>query len=198
MSKQPTLTKADLIEEAERFLEFASNYLLSSGKQIKPGETMAYGYWLVKFQGTEQGSHLEAWEYSADASTFVLTPDDQPFPYRAGQYCTFRVTVDGEEGFSSKELRKHPHGFGYIVTALAVGVVIRIYLMRDLWQRVAQSVTVQNLSAADNVTAQGELVSALGEGLAKNPVGSSNVGFGQWTYCNFCGHGWLKLVANDC
>jgi hypothetical protein len=59
-------------------------------------------------------------------------------------------------------------GFGYIVAALAVGTVIRIYLMRDLWQRVAQSVTVENLAAADNVTAQGELVSALGEGFANS------------------------------
>jgi uncharacterized membrane protein YjgN (DUF898 family) len=59
-------------------------------------------------------------------------------------------------------------GFGYIVAALAVGTVIRIYLMRDLWQRVAQSVTVENLTAADNVTAQGELVSALGEGFANS------------------------------
>jgi len=59
-------------------------------------------------------------------------------------------------------------GFGYIVTALAVGVVIRIYLMRDLWQLVARSVTVLNLGAADNVSAQGELVSALGEGFANS------------------------------
>ena len=57
---------------------------------------------------------------------------------------------------------------GYIVAALAVGVVIRLYLMRDVWQRVAQSVTVQNLAAADNVAAQGELVSALGEGFANS------------------------------
>ena len=59
-------------------------------------------------------------------------------------------------------------GLGYIVTALAVGVVIRIYLMRDLWQRVAESATVHNLAAADDVTAQGELVSALGEGFANS------------------------------
>ena len=59
-------------------------------------------------------------------------------------------------------------GIGYIVTALAVGAVIRLYLMRDVWQRVAQSVTVLNLTAADNVTAQGELVSALGEGFANS------------------------------
>ena len=57
-------------------------------------------------------------------------------------------------------------GFGYIVVALAVGVIMRIYLMRDVWQRVVDSVTVHNLQAADNVTAQGHLVSALGEGFA--------------------------------
>jgi uncharacterized membrane protein YjgN (DUF898 family) len=57
-------------------------------------------------------------------------------------------------------------GFVYILVALAVGVIIRIYLMRDVWQRVAESVTVQNLAAAENVTAQGHLVSALGEGFA--------------------------------
>ena len=57
-------------------------------------------------------------------------------------------------------------GFGYIVIALAVGVIIRIYLMRDVWQRVAESVTVHNLAAADDVAAQGDLVSALGEGFA--------------------------------
>jgi uncharacterized membrane protein YjgN (DUF898 family) len=57
-------------------------------------------------------------------------------------------------------------GFGYILVALMAGVVIRIYLTRDVWQRVAESVTVQNLAAADDVVAQGHLVSALGEGFA--------------------------------
>lgn len=57
-------------------------------------------------------------------------------------------------------------GLGYILAALAVGAILRIYLMRDVWQRVAETVTVQNLAAADNVTAQGHLVSALGEGFA--------------------------------
>jgi uncharacterized membrane protein YjgN (DUF898 family) len=57
-------------------------------------------------------------------------------------------------------------GFGYILVALVLGLVLRIYLMRDVWQRVADSVIVENLAAADNVTAQGHLVSALGEGFA--------------------------------
>jgi uncharacterized membrane protein YjgN (DUF898 family) len=57
-------------------------------------------------------------------------------------------------------------GATYIVMALALGVVLRIYLMHDVWKRVADSATVSNLSAADNVTAQGQLVGALGEGFA--------------------------------
>jgi uncharacterized membrane protein YjgN (DUF898 family) len=55
---------------------------------------------------------------------------------------------------------------GYVVAALALGVVLRIYLLRDVWERVAASVTVHNLAAADDVKAQGHLVSALGEGFA--------------------------------
>jgi uncharacterized membrane protein YjgN (DUF898 family) len=54
----------------------------------------------------------------------------------------------------------------YVVTALALTAIIRIYLMRDLWARIATSTTVYNLSAADNVIAKGEAAGALGEGLA--------------------------------
>ena len=59
-------------------------------------------------------------------------------------------------------------GVGYIGVALASGAVMRVYLMRDLWQRVAGSVTVHNLAAADNVAARGDTVSALGEGFANS------------------------------
>jgi uncharacterized membrane protein YjgN (DUF898 family) len=55
---------------------------------------------------------------------------------------------------------------GYVAAALALGVVLRVYLLRDVWERVAASVSVHNLAAADNVKAQGHLVSALGEGFA--------------------------------
>jgi uncharacterized membrane protein YjgN (DUF898 family) len=57
-------------------------------------------------------------------------------------------------------------GLGYLLAALAFGVIMRLYLMRDVWQRVASSVTVYNLGAAENVAAQGKLASALGEGFA--------------------------------
>ena len=44
---------------------------------------------------------------TADARTFVLVPDE-PFPYRAGQYCTFRITVDGEDLYRSYSMSSAP------------------------------------------------------------------------------------------
>lgn len=55
---------------------------------------------------------------------------------------------------------------GYLACILGFWAVIRIYLIHDMWQRVASSVTVHNLAAAVDVAEQGQMVSALGEGLA--------------------------------
>jgi hypothetical protein len=60
----------ELMGEAEEFLNYVSHYVTTSRKRISPGETMAYGYWLVKFQGAGHNV-LETWEYKADASDFV-------------------------------------------------------------------------------------------------------------------------------
>ena len=49
---------------------------------------------------------------------------------------------------------------------LALNVVMRVYLMRDLWAKVLDSVQVHGIDAAANVAAKGELASALGEGFA--------------------------------
>ena len=57
-------------------------------------------------------------------------------------------------------------GVGYLVFALAMNVVIRVYLMRDLWVRVLGSVNISGLEAAANVAARGDLANALGEGFA--------------------------------
>jgi hypothetical protein len=45
-------------------------------------------------------------------------------------------------------------------------MLMRIYLIHDIWKRVAESVTVHNVVAAHNVTTQGSPVGALGEGFA--------------------------------
>ncbi len=54
----------------------------------------------------------------------------------------------------------------YLVLASLAGMLFRIYLLRGVWERVAGSVTVHNLEAADNVQARGGPASALGEGFA--------------------------------
>jgi uncharacterized membrane protein YjgN (DUF898 family) len=57
-------------------------------------------------------------------------------------------------------------GVGYLVFALSINVVLRVYLLRDLWARVIASTRVHGIEAAANVTARGELANALGEGFA--------------------------------
>ena len=55
---------------------------------------------------------------------------------------------------------------GYLAYVLAINVVIRVYLLRDLWEAVVSSIRVHGIEAVGNVHAKGELASALGEGFA--------------------------------
>jgi hypothetical protein len=57
-------------------------------------------------------------------------------------------------------------GLGYLIFALAFNVVFRVYLLRDLWKKIAETTVVHNLSLADNVVAEGDAVNAIGEGFA--------------------------------
>jgi hypothetical protein len=57
-------------------------------------------------------------------------------------------------------------GLGYLGFALASNVVMRVYLLRDLWVKVLASTNVQGIEAAARVSAQGNPVNALGEGFA--------------------------------
>jgi uncharacterized membrane protein YjgN (DUF898 family) len=57
-------------------------------------------------------------------------------------------------------------GIGYLVFALAMNVVIRVYLLRDLWVKVLGSVNISGLEAAADVAARGDLAKAHGEGFA--------------------------------
>jgi 3-ketosteroid 9alpha-monooxygenase subunit B len=45
---------------------------------------------------------------TADARTYVLAPDETPFPYRAGQFCTFKVHVNGEDLYRSYSMSSAP------------------------------------------------------------------------------------------
>jgi uncharacterized membrane protein YjgN (DUF898 family) len=57
-------------------------------------------------------------------------------------------------------------GIGYLALALSYNVVLRVYLLRDVWATAASSVNIHGIEAAANVAAKGELASALGEGFA--------------------------------
>jgi uncharacterized membrane protein YjgN (DUF898 family) len=55
---------------------------------------------------------------------------------------------------------------GYFAVILSLNVVIRVYLVHDVWVRVLKSIRVENIAAAADVAAKGELANALGEGFA--------------------------------
>lgn len=55
---------------------------------------------------------------------------------------------------------------GYFALALAINIVMRVYLQRDLWAKVLETVEVHNIAAAADVRGSGQLASALGEGFA--------------------------------
>ena len=57
-------------------------------------------------------------------------------------------------------------GIGYLAFILTLNVVMRIYLLRDLWVRLTHSTTLYGIEAAANVAATGDLANAIGEGLA--------------------------------
>jgi ferredoxin-NADP reductase len=55
---------------------------------------------------------------TADTRTFVLAPHEQPFAYRAGQFCTFRVTVEGEELYRSYSMSSAPETDSELMTTV--------------------------------------------------------------------------------
>ena len=55
---------------------------------------------------------------------------------------------------------------GYLAMILSLNVMLRVYLVRDVWEKVLRSVRVENIAWADEVAAKGDLANALGEGFA--------------------------------
>ena len=62
--------------------------------------------------------------------------------------------------------RPRPRPLQNLVLALCAGAIMRIYLTRDLWARLAASATVHNLAAVEAMVGQGQMASAIGEGFA--------------------------------
>jgi 3-ketosteroid 9alpha-monooxygenase subunit B len=55
---------------------------------------------------------------TADSRTYVLVPDEQPFSYRAGQFCTFQVTIDGQELYRSYSMSSAPETDAEVMTTV--------------------------------------------------------------------------------
>jgi uncharacterized membrane protein YjgN (DUF898 family) len=55
---------------------------------------------------------------------------------------------------------------GYLAFILLFNIVMRVYLMRDVWVKLVGSTQVQGLATLADVSVRGDLASAVGEGLA--------------------------------
>ncbi|WIM86110.1 ferredoxin--NADP reductase [Candidatus Mycobacterium wuenschmannii] len=55
---------------------------------------------------------------SADSRTYVLAPAEQPFTYKAGQFSTFKVTVDGEDLYRSYSMSSAPETDAELMTTV--------------------------------------------------------------------------------
>jgi 3-ketosteroid 9alpha-monooxygenase subunit B len=55
---------------------------------------------------------------TADSRSYVLAPEEQPFSYRAGQFCTFKVTVGGEDLFRSYSMSSAPETDAEVITTV--------------------------------------------------------------------------------
>ena len=109
-------------------------------------------YWKVLGWSLLIGLGLAIWFSAAAGIGYTLVPGDTPqLKFLAmSQHWGFMIAA----------------AVGYVVGILAFWAVTRIYLLHDIWQRVASSAAVGNLEAAADVTTQGEAAGALGEGLS--------------------------------
>lgn len=55
---------------------------------------------------------------TADARTFVIAPHGGPFTYRAGQFCTFKVRVNGQELLRSYSMSSAPETDGELAVTV--------------------------------------------------------------------------------
>jgi hypothetical protein len=55
---------------------------------------------------------------------------------------------------------------GYLALILLLNVVMRVYLLRDVWAKLAASAIVHQIDRAADVAVKGDLADAVGEGLA--------------------------------
>jgi 3-ketosteroid 9alpha-monooxygenase subunit B len=63
---------------------------------------------MASSRGFQRATVTRILSETPDARTYVLRPHEGPFSYRAGQFCTFRVTLDGETLMRSYSMSSAP------------------------------------------------------------------------------------------
>ena len=81
-----------LVDEAGAFVKFVVDYIFTKSARIKPGETLGYGFWLVRFVLTPTG-RLAAWDLQpGTANEFIPNVD------HAVGYCRSQTEVCAQVG----------------------------------------------------------------------------------------------------
>lgn len=65
-----SVTDVAMLAESKAFLRYVAAYILDQSARIRPGETLAYGYWLVKFE-LRDDRKLQVWEHNAEGTEFI-------------------------------------------------------------------------------------------------------------------------------
>jgi ferredoxin-NADP reductase len=69
-------------------------------------------------RGFERATITRIVQETPDARTFVLKPHGEPFAYQAGQFCTFKVTVDGRMLLRSYSMSSAPETDAELMTTV--------------------------------------------------------------------------------
>lgn len=73
---------------------------------------------MASLRGFQRATVARVVPETADARTFILTPHEGPFTYRAGQFCTFRVTVNGTDLMRSYSMSSAPETDTELMTTI--------------------------------------------------------------------------------
>ena len=79
-----TVANIDLLSDCEAFIRYIGDYV-ETGATILSGETISYGYWLVK-ASLDNDKRMSFMEYNSDATEFIVGIDNA-VRYRKEQQC---------------------------------------------------------------------------------------------------------------
>jgi hypothetical protein len=95
------VSEPHLLTEAEKFLRQVVGYQQSRNVRLEPGDTLAYGYWLTRFEPLGDQC-LEVWEADPAGHKFVLGASLTLTYYREQRQTCARARADFAPPFMDK------------------------------------------------------------------------------------------------